>query len=164
MVIWFIGLSGSGKTFFANKIYNILKKKKKVIHIDGDEVRKYINYNLGYSLDDRKKNSLLISDLCNFLEKKNYTVICSILSIFRNHQKKNRKKYDKYIQIYIKSELKDIILNNNKNIYSKNKVVGKDIHFPTPYKSDLVIRNKFKDDYKKNILKIIKLINDKNKK
>ena len=164
MVIWFIGLSGSGKTFFANKIYNILKKKKKVIHIDGDEVRKYINYNLGYSLDDRKKNSLLISDLCNFLEKKNYIVICSILSICRNHQKKNRKKYDNYIQIYIKSELKDIILNNNRNIYSRNKVVGKDIYFPTPYKSDLVIKNKFKDDYKKSILKIIKLINDKNKK
>lgn len=164
MVIWIIGLSGSGKTFYAKKIYDILSRKKKAIHIDGDEVREYINYNLGYGINDRKKNSIFISDLCNFLEKKKYIVICSILSIFRNHQKKNRKKYNNYIQIYIKSELKSLKLENSKNIYFKNKVVGKDIHFPTPYKSDLVIKNKSKNNYKNNIRRIIKIINDKNQK
>ena len=58
-------MSGSGKSFYAKKIFQKLqKKKKKVFIIDGDDVRKYITYNLGYSLNDRQKNSKIISDLC----------------------------------------------------------------------------------------------------
>ena len=53
MVIWIIGLSGSGKSYLAR---NICKKFKKIIiWIDGDDVRKYITYNLQYSIKDRKK-------------------------------------------------------------------------------------------------------------
>ena len=54
MVIWIIGLSGSGKTYLAKKILKALGNYKKV-HVDGDEVRKYLTYNLGYSYEDRKK-------------------------------------------------------------------------------------------------------------
>ena len=39
MVIWVIGLSGSGKTTFANELYKSLKNKKKFIKIDGDVIR-----------------------------------------------------------------------------------------------------------------------------
>ena len=39
MVIWFIGKSGSGKSFYANKLLKKIKNKNK-IHIDGDDVRK----------------------------------------------------------------------------------------------------------------------------
>ena len=161
MVIWIIGLSGSGKTFYSEKICKILSKKKKVIHIDGDEVRKYINYNLKYTKKDRKKNSLIIRNFCNFLEKKEYIVICSILSIFRDHQKGNRKLFKKYFQIYIKSEISMIKNRNKKKIYSKKNVVGKNITFPTPYKSDITIVNNFDNNYKKNIKLIIKKINGK---
>ena len=49
--IWFYGLSGSGKTF-ASKI--ILKDISKSIEIDGDQVRKYISFDLGYNIKDRK--------------------------------------------------------------------------------------------------------------
>ena len=39
MVVWIIGLSGSGKSFLANKIYKkLINKRKKVIWIDGDDV------------------------------------------------------------------------------------------------------------------------------
>ena len=91
MVIWLIGVSGSGKTFYGKKLTLVISKKKKVIHIDGDEVRKYLNYKLKYSKKDREKKFPLISDLCNFLEKKGFLVICSILSIIKKHQKRNRK-------------------------------------------------------------------------
>ena len=162
MVIWLIGLSGSGKSFFANKIFKSLKKKnKKVIWLDGDEIRKYITYDLGYSLQDRKKNSILISNLCNFLEKKGFIVICSILSIFKEHQKKNRKIFKKYLQIYIKSDLKKLIKENNKKIYKGKNIVGKDIKFTKPFKSDFIIENSKKDKVDKILLsKIIKKINE----
>ena len=54
MVIWIIGKSGSGKSFFAKKIAKILNKKKNVFWLDGDEFRKYISYDIGYSIKDRK--------------------------------------------------------------------------------------------------------------
>ena len=143
MVVWIIGYSGSGKTYLASRLLKKIKGKK--IHIDGDDVRKFLTYDLKYSLSDRKKNSQFISDLCRFLESKNYFVVCSILSIFREHQINNRLKFDKYFQIYLQSDFKDIKKRNNKKVYSKNKqVVGVDIKFPKPIRNDLIIKNKFK--------------------
>ena len=142
MVIWIIGLSGSGKSYLARNICKKFKKKK-IIWIDGDDVRKYITYNLQYSIKDRKKNSLIISNICKFLEKKGFIVICSILSIFKDHQKRNRKLFKRYIQIYIKSNIEKLKKINSKKIYNKNKnVVGLDIKFPEPYKSDFIIKKK----------------------
>tara|TARA_Y100000996_G_C22477839_1_gene624920 strand:+ start:107 stop:610 length:504 start_codon:yes stop_codon:yes gene_type:complete len=164
MVIWIIGLSGSGKTYLSKKIFKKLKGKK--ILIDGDTVRKYLTYNLKYSLNDRKKNSQLISDLCKFLESHGFTVVCSILSIFNEHQKQNRKKFENYYQIYIKTKLSKLKERNNKNVYSKKNVVGKKLKFPSPYKNDLIIENKFSPYSNEKIYQIINKINNarKNKK
>lgn len=156
MVIWIIGLSGSGKTYLAK---NLLKKiKGKKIIVDGDIVRKHISYNLNYTKKDRKKNSQLISDLCKFLESQGFLVICPILSIFREHQKLNRKKFDNYFQIFISSNISNLKKRNIKKIYSKNNVVGKNLKFPKPYKSDIVIKNNFLPYPKKKIDLIIKKI------
>ena len=161
MVIWIIGLSGSGKTYLAKKIFKELtKKNKKCFLVDGDVVRKYISYDLGYSIKDRKMNSKIITDLCKFLEINGYIVICSILSIFPMHQKNNRKKFSKYIQIYLKSDLTKLIKINSKKVYSKKNVVGKDIKFPTPYKSHFILDRsnlkKYKYYYSKILDKISK--------
>jgi adenylylsulfate kinase-like enzyme len=161
MVIWIIGLSGSGKTYLSKKIFRRIQGKK--ILIDGDTVRKYITYNLKYSKKDREKNSLLISDLCKFLESHGFIVICSILSIFREHQKINRKKFSNYFQIYINTNFKVVKKRNNKKIYSKKNVVGEKIFFPTPYKSDLIIKNDFLPYKKETIDQIIKKINNVNR-
>ena len=65
MVIWFIGLSGTGKSFFAKRIFDkINKKNKPAVWVDGDEVRKYFNSELGYSKKEREKNSIFIRKLC----------------------------------------------------------------------------------------------------
>ena len=158
MVIWIIGLSGSGKTYLAKKIFTKIKGKK--ILVDGDTVRKFITYNLKYSKKDREKNSQLISDLCEFLENQGFTVICSILSIFIKHQKLNRKKFKNYFQIFLKSNISALKKRNNKNIYSEENVVGKKINFPKPYKSDLIVENNFFSYSSEKRNEIIKKINN----
>lgn len=156
MIVWLIGKSGVGKTFLAKKLYQRIKKKyKKVIWIDGDEFRKKYSKDLGYSIRDRKKNSKRIHEFCKKYENKKFLVLCSILSIFKEHQKLNRKVFTNYFQIYIKSNTKILKIRNKKKIYSiKKNVVGKDIIFPNPYKSDLIIKNNFNKKFIKN-LKII---------
>ena len=87
-------------------------------------------------------------------------VICSILSIFTEHQKKNRDKFKNYFQIFINSNISNLKKRNVRKVYAKKNVVGKNIKFPKPYKSDLVIENKFTPYSDKKINKIIKKINE----
>ena len=119
MVIWIVGLSGSGKSFLANKLK---KKIKNSIIVDGDQVRKYLTSDLGYNKIDRKKNSLMIQNLCKFLEIQKFNVICPILSIFPEHQKKNRKIFKKYIQIHLESSIKELQNKSQKIVYSLKKM------------------------------------------
>ena len=162
MIIWIIGASGSGKTFFAKKLYKHFIKKKSFL-VDGDEVRKYLTYKLGYKKKDRFLNSKYIQDLCFYLEKKGFFVICAIQSIFPKHQKKNKKLFNRYIQIYLKSNLELIKSNKHKLKKFRRNVVGRDIVFPTPYKSDLIINNNFRNE-KKILKEMIVVIKKKLKK
>lgn len=160
MVIWIIGKSGSGKTFLSKRLYKKFREKnKKVVWIDGDKFRKKFSKDLGYSLIDRKKNSKRIQKYCKKLEKDNLIVICSILSIFKEHQRKNRNFYNQYFQIYINANQKKLVQRNNKKIYSNKKnIVGKDIRFPKPYKSDMEIKNTFNKSFLKKANEIEKKI------
>ena len=55
MIVWIIGLSGSGKTTLANEVTTILRSKnKKVVLIDGDQIRELYGNDLGHDLKDRK--------------------------------------------------------------------------------------------------------------
>ena len=87
-------------------------------------------------------------------------VICSILSIFTEHQKKNREKFKNYFQIFINSNISNLKKRNVRKVYTKKNVVGKNIKFPKPYKSDLVIENKFTPYSNKKINQIVKKINE----
>ena len=163
MVIWIIGVSGSGKSFFAGKLSKKLQTlTKKLIWIDGDKFRKKYSKDLKFSLKDRQINSKRIQKHCLRYDKKNYLVICSVLSIFPKHQKKNRKIFSKYIQIQINANFDKIKKRNIKKIYTQKKnVVGKDLKFPKPFKSDLILKNNFTKTFEKNIVKIEKIIKKK---
>ena len=50
--LWFYGLSGSGKSHLTKILKNRIKKN--ILVVDGDEVRKNISFDLGYSIKDRK--------------------------------------------------------------------------------------------------------------
>ena len=76
MLIWLLGKSGAGKTFFAKKIIKYLEKKNiKCFHIDGDEFRKYISIDLKYDLKSRYINGLRVFKFCKYLISKKYTVV-----------------------------------------------------------------------------------------
>lgn len=83
MVIWLIGLSGSGKTFFGEALYmEVRKKHPNTVFLDGDMIREVMGGDLGYSMEDRKKNADRICRIGLMLEKQDIHVICAILSLF----------------------------------------------------------------------------------
>ena len=66
IVLWFTGLSGSGKTTIAAGLSEELTKRgEKIKILDGDEIRNSIHSDLSFTPDDIEKNNQLIAELCN---------------------------------------------------------------------------------------------------
>ena len=76
--IWFFGLAGAGKTF-ASKI--CAKLMDKAFIIDGDDVRKFISFDLGYSSSDREIQIKRVLGLCDISIKNNRMPIVSTVTM-----------------------------------------------------------------------------------
>ena len=166
ILFWITGLSGSGKTSLAKKILPIIKKKYgPTLHLDGDRLRSILNLN-GYSYDERLSNTRIYNKIVKLLTDQNINVIISLVGLMQNPRTWNRKHIKKYIEIFIKSEVKKIILKDKKKIYEKNKnIVGINIKPEFPKSPDIMIYNKFDKnlDYLKLLLldKISIIVNKK---
>jgi len=147
MVVWFIGLSGSGKTTISKNFIDLIKKKtnKHIIHLDGDEIR-FLFENNDYSVKGREKNAKVISNLSSFLNDENVIVVASVLSIFPIWQQWNKKNIKDYFEIYVKVDFENLLKREIKSLYKDalsgkiKNVVGVDIDFPEP-NSDFVFDN-----------------------
>lgn len=149
MIIWLTGMSGSGKTTLGTEILHLIRERiDNIVLIDGDNFRSFFSTDLGYTLEDRKKNLLRIRQLCQFLDSQNIHAICAILSIFPQTEKENRLDFKNYLEIYVEVPF-DILVKERdyKGLYQKalmgeiKNVVGVDIPFEAPLNPDLVIRN-----------------------
>ena len=120
MVIWILGLSGSGKSYLSNQIKK--KFKKKFISIDGDVIRDMFGNDLGHSLKDRKVNAMRISKLVAYLSKSKIDVIVSVLSIFPEWLRWNKKNIRDYNEVFLDVSIDELKKRNNKYIYfNKNE-------------------------------------------
>ena len=82
MVIWIIGLAGSGKSTVAETLmYSFRKAKKPTILLDGDVIRDVFGNDLGFSRQDRLINASRMRSLSQMIDAQDINVICSILSI-----------------------------------------------------------------------------------
>jgi adenylylsulfate kinase len=167
ILFWITGLSGSGKTSIANEILPIIKKRYgPTVHLDGDTLRNILNLN-GYSLEERLSNSAIYTKIAKHLTNQGINVVFSLVCLMNKPRAWNRKNIKKYIEIYIKSDLKKIIIKNVKNIYKKNKdVVGLSIKPEFPKSSDITIVNEFDNSIgylKLELLKKISIIINKRK-
>ena len=148
MVVWIIGLSGTGKSTLANEVVARANKvNSNTILLDGDFVREMFGNDLGYSIADRKRNALRICQLGKFLSEQGLNVVTAILSLFPESRQWNRDNIKNYYEVFIDCPLEDLINRDSKGIYSKFKageiteVAGMDIHFEKPLSSDLIINN-----------------------
>ena len=114
------------------------KKIKNSAILDGDQIRKLISYDLGYSVKDRKIQIHRIYGIIKILlSSKIFPIACTV---YMNNSLRKKLKKEKICLIYISRNLK--IIKNRKNIYNNNtkNVVGIDIKAPK-LKSDFSIEN-----------------------
>lgn len=121
IVLWFTGLSGSGKTTIAESLKKHLEtKSKNVLILDGDSIRSTISKKLTFSKDDIKTNNLTVANLV--LEKQyNYDlIIVPIISPFISHRQLVRNLIkDSFNEIYIKCNIDECINRDVKGLYKK---------------------------------------------
>ena len=167
MVIWLIGLSGSGKTTIGKKLINELQySKDKWFFLDGDIFRNILNEDLGHALDDRVRNGFRISRFCEYLSNQGINVLACVLSVSHENQKYNRKNIKDYKEVFVDVDFKNLIKRDNKELYKRalngdlKNVVGVDIEFKPPYSPDLVIDNNIDgSDHMNNVKQIINSLN-----
>lgn len=145
MVIWIIGLSGSGKSTVGRIVCEELKKKKpNTVFLDGDLLRRTISSDLGYSEADRRVSEFRRSRLCQLLAEQEIQVVCSAISNCPDIRQWCRENIPGYLEVYIKAPQDLLRRRDVKGLYSasgksKSPVVGIDIPFQEPLSSDLVI-------------------------
>ena len=164
MIIWLVGLSGSGKTTIGKELYkNINKNKNKsTIILDGDEIRKFFDLNTKYDQNSRLQNARRIQSICKLCNKYKINVVCNIVCIFPKILKENKKIFSNYFEVYLKNDLENLKKKDKKNVYKKKKnVVGVDIKFPIPEKPSLTINTQIEKNKKKNAKLIYELIKKK---
>lgn len=119
--IWITGISGAGKTTLANNINIILNTNQyKSIILDGDEVRKKMNKDLGFSIKDRDENIRRIACMSELLSHQNLITIVSVISPMKNQRAYARDIYgDDFNEVYLKASLDQCIKKDTKGLYKK---------------------------------------------
>jgi hypothetical protein len=144
--IWFFGLSGSGKTYASN----YLKKKiKKSVIIDGDQVRKFVSFDLSYTKKDRLIQIRRVLGLAIILTKQGYFPIISTV-FFNNKVFKICREHRIMPFKILRSDIKNII-NSHPTYKNKKNVVGKDISY------EKIKTKKIINDGRKNFCKALNL-------
>ena len=148
MIIWLIGMSGSGKTTIGKQLYLKIKKKHpNTVFLDGDHIRSIMGNDLGHTIEDRRRNAERISRLCYFLDREGINVVTAILSIFHEWQDWNRSNFSKYFEVYLNVSMETLVKRDPKGLYKKAKkgeienFVGFDIPFPPPKSPDMLVEN-----------------------
>ena len=121
-VLWFTGLSGSGKSTIANKLD--LELNKKNIHtylLDGDNVRQGLNKNLGFSEEDRVENIRRIGEVSKLFVDAGIVTLTAFISPFKNDRKSVRELFPKkkFIEIACSANLKICEERDPKGLYQK---------------------------------------------
>jgi adenylylsulfate kinase-like enzyme len=148
LVIWLIGLAGSGKTSVGRALYNEWKTHcPATVFIDGDQIRELTGNDLGFDIDSRQANGWRICRLCKMLDSQKINVVCATLSQFQEQQDWNRENYSDYFELYLDVNMDVLKIRDQKGLYSgfskgevKN-VVGLDMPFEPPQKPDMIIEN-----------------------
>ena len=110
MVIWISGMPGTGKSTLAKYYFNRHKKKlKNLILIDGDAFRKAMSHDLGYTLNDRKKNALRIIKISKYFSDQKVNVIISANLVFQNYRNWCKKNIPSFLEVYIETK-KDLLI------------------------------------------------------
>jgi adenylyl-sulfate kinase len=124
MVIWFTGLSGSGKSSISDALENILFEKGfSTCSLDGDNIRFGLCKGLGFSLDDRTENIRRTAEVANLMLDAGLIVLVSLISPLKSQRELAREILGKenFIEVYVSTPVEECEKRDVKGLYKKAK-------------------------------------------
>ncbi|NQD65306.1 adenylyl-sulfate kinase [Bacillus haikouensis] len=121
-VLWFTGLSASGKSSIANKLaHSLFESGKQAVVLDGDNIRHGLNSDLGFNEGDRKENIRRIGEVSKLFVETGQIVLTAFISPYRSDRDLVRGllDLDEFIEVYVKCSLEECEKRDPKGLYLK---------------------------------------------
>ena len=134
LVVWFTGLSGSGKSTIAVEVEKMLAEAGKAVYLlDGDNIRTGINSDLGFSDEDRNENIRRISEIAALFRDAGIITLVSFISPFREMRAFARERAGEgnFIEVYVSTSLETCQKRDPKGLYKKQ--IGNFTGISSPY-------------------------------
>ncbi len=121
-VLWFTGLSGSGKSTVANLVEKkLLSMGKHTYLLDGDNVRHGLNKDLGFTDTDRVENIRRVAEVSSLFADAGMIVLVSFISPFRSERRMARELMaeGEFLEVYVNTPLEVCEQRDPKGLYKK---------------------------------------------
>ncbi len=147
-IVWFTGLSGSGKSTIANLVEKRLTAKGKHVYVlDGDNVRHGLNKDLGFTDTDRIENIRRVAEVARLMADAGLIVMVSFISPFRNERRLAREIAGDvdFVEVFVDTPLDVCEARDPKGLYAKARAgliknfTGLDSAFERPERADITL-------------------------
>jgi len=148
VVLWFTGLSASGKTTIANLLEEYLHARDRhTFLLDGDNIRHGLNKDLSFTDPDRVENIRRIAEISKLMVEAGLIVIASFISPFYTDRRMARSLMEEgeFIEIYINASIELCASRDPKGLYKKaqngeiKNFTGIDSGYDIPKRPEIII-------------------------
>ena len=145
--LWFTGLSASGKTTVADRVYADLKNNNaRLERLDGDVVRERLTKGLGFDREGRNENIRRIGFVADMLSRNNVGVMASFITPYKEQRDELRETVHNYIEVFVDAPLSVCENRDPKGLYKKARAgeipqfTGIDDPYDNPKSPDVHIK------------------------
>ncbi len=167
VLLWFTGLSGSGKSTIANAVEcHLFELGCHSYLLDGDNVRHGLCNDLGFSDQDRVENIRRVGEVGKLMVDAGLIVLSAFISPFRSDRQLVRGLFptNQFIEVFIDTPLSVCEARDPKKLYQKarqgliSNFTGIDSDYETPSNPDIVVRTEGKsvDDCVAQVLDVLR--------
>ena len=148
-VLWFTGLSGSGKSTIANIVERTLYAQGRHTYLlDGDNVRHGLNRDLGFTNADRVENIRRVAETAKLFVDAGLIVLVSFISPFRSERQMARELVGdgEFVEVFVDTPLETCMARDPKGLYKKAKAgtirnfTGIDSPYEPPQTPEIVLK------------------------
>lgn len=147
--LWFMGRPASGKSTIASRVQDkLVEDEYAVENLDGDDIRKNLHPDLGFSREDRRTNNRRTAYVAQLLNRNNISTIVGMITPFRDSQQQAREIVDaegEFVLVYVKCSLEEAEARDPKNLYEQarrgniEKFTGVNHPFEEPLNPEIIV-------------------------